>query len=351
MAASVKLSDIIHEYLDLRKDNTRAGTYKADSQYLTRMLAHVGNIQVRHLQSRHILDWLAAPPPLGVGGQAPGTYNQALVRVRAFDRYCQEQGYLSKPVLSRVVKVKPDPPKQRVRYTAGQLLELIDAADHPRDRIFLALLCNTALRCSEATSIRWADVDEDAGWIAVGITKTDKTDRRPITEDLAVEIRRWKRYLTEQNGMPRDDWFFVCKKNPFRWLPGASGKLEITPERGRLVPTERLNQPERVVQRSLARMGLPVRQEGGHTIRRSVALIYFEQLVADGFDDALLTVSALLNHSNTVITQRYLGLDRHVKKRDTSLRGEKFLTKGQIEASITSLRPAAEPAAAPSGSL
>lgn len=342
MATAAKLSDVIHEYLELRKDNTKGGTYRADNQYLTRMLAHVGNIQIRHMQSRHILDWLASPPPLGVGGLAPGTYNQALVRVRAFDRYCQEQGYLAKPLLSRVVKVRPDPPKQRVRYSAEQLLEIIEATDHPRDRMFVALLCNTAMRCSEATNIRWSDVDEAGGWIAVDITKTDKVDRRPITEDLAVEIRRWKRYLTEQNGMPQDDWYFVCKKYPFRWLPGAAGKLEITPERGRLVPAQRIGQPERIVQRALGKLGLPTLQEGGHTIRRSVALIYFEQLVADGYDDALLTVSALLNHSNTIITQRYLGLDRHVKKRDQSLRGEKFLTRGRGEATVTVLRPAAE---------
>jgi integrase len=339
MPPSPRLSDVLQQYLDLRKDNQAINTYEQDRTYLLRLLAHVGNIQMRHLEARHLQAWLQAPPPLGVGGLAPGTFNNALQRLRGFDGYCREQGHYSRSLISRTVKAKSDPPKKRIRYSAKELLAIIDAAEHPRDRMVVALLANTALRAGEVTSIRWGDVDLDQGSIDVTIHKSKKVDRRPITADLDRELRRWKAYVTSECGMPLADWYLVPAKSSFRWENTPEG--QVRNNLGRLRPTVRLSTPHRYVQLALSRLGLPTDKEGGHTIRRSVALIYFEQLVGQGYDDALLTVSALLNHSNVTVTQRYLGMDRHVEKRDTSLRGVAFLTDGAESATVTALPIAA----------
>lgn len=339
MPASPRLGDVIDQYLHLRKDNQAAGTYAQDKNYLDRVLAHVGNIQMRHLEARHFQAWLQAAPPIGVAGLAPGTYNNALQRLRNLDGYCREQGYYQRSLISRAVKSKQDAPKRRIRYSAKELLAIIEACEHPRDRMVVALFANTALRASEITAIRWGDVDLDQGSIDVTIFKSKKADRRPITADLAVELRRWKAYVTSECGYPQDHWFLVPAKGSFRWENTPEG--QVRNHLGRLKPTVRLGTPHRYVQQALARLNLPTGQEGGHTIRRSVALIYFDRLVESGYDDALLTVSALLNHSNVTVTQRYLGMDRHVEKRDTSLRGVAFLTDGLEQATVTTLPTAA----------
>jgi integrase len=271
-----------------------------------------------------------------VAGLSPGAYNQALTRLRGFDAYCREQGYYNRSLVSRQVTTKADPPKQRTRYSAKELLAIIEAAENPRDRMLVALLANTALRAGEAVALRWGDVDLDEGYLAVTIFKSSKVDRRPITAGLDRELRRWKAYVTNECGYPPDHWFLVPAKSSFRWEMKA-GEEPQRNNLGRLRPERKLGQPYRCVQAALKRLGLPADKEGGHTIRRSVALIYFEQLVAEGYDDALLTVSALLNHANVIVTQRYLGLDRHVEKRDATLKGVEFLTDGLESATVTAL--------------
>lgn len=343
MAVTRRLGDVIDEYLDLRERHKKAATHRADRGYLLRMLAHIGNIQIRHLESRHIQAFMAEPTPRGIAGLSPDTYNQALCRIRSFDRYCRELGYVHRALVPGTVTSMKVPVKRRARYTAVQLLEIIDAADHPRDRFLLALLCNTALRGGEALPLRWRDVHEDEQVLDVTVFKSDRIDRRPITEDLATELRRWRAYVTAEVGFPQPDWYLACKKNSFRFADDGNGLTFYDPSRARIVPAEPMHNPERIVQRSLAKLGHPTLQEGGHTIRRSVALIYFEQLVAQGFDDALLTVSALLNHKDVTVTQRYLGLDRHVEKRDLSLKGEPFLTRGVTEGTVTLLHETANP--------
>ena len=343
MAVSRRLGDVVDEYLDLRERHKKATTHRGDKGYLLRMLAHIGNIQMRHLESRHIQAFMAEPTPRGIAGLSPDTYNQALCRIRSFDRYCRELGYVQRALVPGTVTSMTVPVKRRERYTAAQLLDIIDAADHPRDRFFLALLCNTALRGGEALALRWGDVHEDEQVINVTVFKSSRIDRRPITEDLAGELRRWRAYVTAEHGFPQPDWYLACKKHSFRFTADDHGVLKYDPARARIVPTQRMQNPQRIVQRSLSKLGYPVLQEGGHTIRRSVALMYFEQLVEQGFDDALLTVSALLNHKDVNVTQRYLGLDRHVEKRDVSLKGLPFLTRDVSVGTVTLLHGTADP--------
>ncbi len=89
-----------------------------------------------------------------------------------------------------------------------------------------------------------------------------------------------------------------------------------------------MTHPERVVHAALARVGLPTRHEGAHTIRRAVARHFFDSLVATdlGYDGALRTVSALLHHSNAATTETYLGLSSERQRRDNRLRRQPFLT-------------------------
>jgi hypothetical protein len=65
--------------------------------------------------------------------------------------------------------------------------------------------------------------------------------------------------------------------------------------------------------------------EGCHTLRRSGARALFDDLVErGGYDGVLRHVSAMLHHKSTLMTERYLGLDVDVKKRNDLIRGKKM---------------------------
>ena len=81
-----------------------------------------------------------------------------------------------------------------------------------------------------------------------------------------------------------------------------------------------------IVHTPLVRLGFATRNEGIHTIRRSVARIYFDLLADEGYDAALRATMVLLHHSQSSTTEQYLGISRERAKRDASLTGKPFLS-------------------------
>ena len=63
-----------------------------------------------------------------------------------------------------------------------------------------------------------------------------------------------------------------------------------------------------------------------HTLRRSGARAYFEQLLEEGSirDGVLRQIMAMLHHKSVLMTERYLGLDADREKRDVHLRGRRM---------------------------
>jgi integrase len=177
------------------------------------------------------------------------------------------------------------------------------------------------------------DVRLASGFFKVTTSKRSQTDRMPITADLDTELRRWFAAYEQDAGRPLRDSDFL--------FPGISAPLfdhyETQVGSGRvLLRTERQVIPEvamgiqrsvDVVHRALKAAGLPTRYEGTHTIRRAVARAYFDSLRNSvGRDNALREVSALLHHSNSAMTERYLGLSAERDARDDAMRGKPFLS-------------------------
>jgi hypothetical protein len=97
-------------------------------------------------------------------------------------------------------------------------------------------------------------------------------------------------------------------------------------------PDRSIGEPEDVVKRALAKIGWDdVKGEGIHTVRRSVARLFFDAVLADEgdekFDEALLGCMRLLHHDRAETTLRYIGIDRQTLARDRFLKGRPFLTR------------------------
>jgi integrase len=251
----------------------------------------------------------------------PNTVATRLGQLRAFLGYCRSRGWLTgdPTVLLRAARPAPEP---RERLSARELLDVIEAADYPQHRIILALAANLALRQSEIKTLRVRDVDLDAGSLLVHVHKTADTapDPMPITAELDAELRRWLAHYTRACPVGRDSLLV-----PAQHVDGRFGKITYRTDRS-------VAEPEDVVKRALGKLGwTEVKGEGIHTVRRSVARIYFDAALDEvgdtRFDEVVLGTMRLLHHDRPETTLRYIGIDRQTQARDRFLRGRSFLPR------------------------
>jgi integrase len=267
----------------------------------------IGNPEVGEITAESVGLWWDA---LTLADSTKGT---RLTQLRSFLRYCLDQGWIGGDPTSliRAPKVRPEP---RDRLTPDELLALLDLARTPRDRCLMALAMNLGLRGGEIGRLRWRDVAWGDLSIRVFVDKTNEVDDMPLTEDLLNELTRWAPYAIV-GGSKRDGQYLIPAQHV-----GAQG---VTYKWGQPV-----KEPYAVVKRALADAGWEdVRYEGVHTIRRSVARIYFDKVEAEeSFDSALLATMTLLHHTRPETTLRYIGRDRASLARDRILKGKPFLS-------------------------
>lgn len=238
--------------------------------------------------------------------------------------------------------------RERLQPGPRKLLDLLDVAATPRDRAYIAVGINTALRSNEMLRIRVRDIDLAAGSLFVTISKTNEEDVLPVSADLDVELRRW--LVTYQKDLGRrldsDDFLFPARRGGrYQWHRKSDGTQERTRTPPSWAPDRPMTHAARVVQEALAAVGLPTRGEGSHTLRRGVARAMFDDLTTEvGYDAALRTVSALLHHKSAATTEHYLGLSSERQRRDEALRGKPFLSRMvDRDANVLPLRPTQQP--------
>lgn len=332
------LSDAIDEYLDLRRRKKAKSTLVNEESILRRFLACVGNVNTRTLDQHHFEKFFYDGEDPLVDKLAPSSFNQARSRVTGFVTWLEGRRYTSRRALLDNVDHQKVVNRERMRLSATELLTLLDLADHPRDRATLAIAMNTAARANEITGIRVGDVRLDEGLIRLDISKTGKEDHRPITADLRHELERWFAYYRRDQDVFTldDDWYLVPSKTHFnrRMSDGTFKHFGDS----KLRPSRRMNDPHKIVQKVLAKAGRDSKFEGFHTIRRSVALLYFESLRDEGYDGALQATKALLNHEHASQTEQYLGLTNERRKRDLSMKDQPFLSAMVQHADIIPLK-------------
>lgn len=247
---------------------------------------------------------------------ADSTKGTRLTQLRAFFRYAIEVGWTTKDptALLRAPRVAPVP---RDRLSAVELLSLLDFARTERDRCLLALAMNLAVRGGEIKRMRWRDVDWQEQTIRVFVDKTNDVDDMPITSDLLAALARWWDE-GQAAGAPVDraSCYLICSQHI-----APSGT--VTYRWGKSIA-----EPYEPVKYALERFGWEdVKQEGVHTVRRSMARLYFDMVEeTEQFDSALLATMTLLHHTRPETTLTYIGRDRATLARDRILRGRPFLT-------------------------
>jgi integrase len=244
---------------------------------------------------------------------AESTKATRLHQLRSFLRFCREQGWLAGDPSALISAPRPAP-EPRERLTPAELLELIELGERHsrRDRACLALAANLGLRGGEISRLRVRDVNFSQQEIKVRVDKTREIDLMPITSDLATELANWLGVYPKVTA----DSFLVPA-------------VYRHPDGHATVKDRPFTEPFKAVKRALTALGWDeTRQEGIHTVRRSVARILFDDIESsESFDSALLATMALLHHKRAETTLTYIGRDRMTLARDRLLAGRPFLTR------------------------
>jgi integrase len=315
------LSDAIDEYLQHRYAKKEEGTARCDKGELKMFLARTGNIQLKHLTVKHVNRYFYGDEA-GQGGRntevAPASFNNSRARLLGFMKWAQHRGYVRGTLMGDIERARAYE-KQRVRLTPEQMAEAIEKAIHPRDRIAVAVGCNTGLRVSSLVQLRIGDIDLTAGKIKYVNVKLKRERFIPITADLDRELRRWFAWYEGYCGPLQDDWFLV----PARPRGGGQDGIEV-------IPTQAAAKVLRVAHRVLKELGVDQKGEGFHTFRRSVGRAVYEQALSENNPRAVHVAQALLDHSSVVVTQRYLGTDFDQEALHEQLRGKSFLARDEV---------------------
>jgi len=354
-----KMSEAVEEYLrGLRARRRSEETIRVDKAILGRMIRDIGDLQISNLKPSHLEKWFYGPGGLmdehkteQYGRKknpaiSESTHNAYRSRLKVFFDWCSKRGYIKVDMLEHVNPLKV-PEKKRQRPSPVTLLQLLDKAENARDRCWIATALNTALRSNEIKRITVGDVDLEAGYISVTISKTGDVDEQPITSDLDVELRRWMVSYAEAIGRPleAEDFLFPSRQG------GLISHYETNEDGERVMvrrpyvwnPRQKMGRTERIIKNALEALELPTKYEGTHTIRRAIALAYFEEVSKDQGDVAALReTAALLHHKNLHTTERYLGMTAEKTRRDRRLRSKPFLSAMVQADNVVPLRKKAQ---------
>lgn len=306
------LSEALDDYLSIRSTHLAKASLDNDRSQLRQFVKGMGDCRVGALTPQRVEAWFIDE----AARQQASSYNKVRQRVKGYLDFLTSRGWLDGDPLAMVRK-RSVVRRERLRLSAEELLELPDYTDNPRDKAIIILACNTAMRASEIRGLRVRDLDIANGWLRVRVEKSSKEDTMPLTREAWDAMREWVRWYEDKvySGLEPDDFLF-----PSRVV--GNGKF------GFYLQTDKpIVKMAAIVQKAMIAAGHTIeRGEGVHTLRRSVARVFFDQQCRAGHDAALRMTSALLHHSSTQVTEVYLGLQHERLSRDEVLRGKRFLS-------------------------
>lgn len=340
MATSIRMEDAIEEWENsMRSKGISPSTIKTRRTRLRALYTITGNIFLKNLTSNHFdkvfeahVEWAPATKVNVVGAYT--AFLKWAANKRYVERYADPLHEWRRIVI---------PQKHRLRLEPVRFTELLDSAPNARDRMMLSVLLYLLLRQSEARRLQWRDV-KLAGpmdsMVKIVRPKTKEVDEIAMSSELYEEFQRWRNLYCRDQGVttPQPDWYVLCQR-----APGYTGRTEKglyvrDQEKLLLVPDKPLGRLEHLVQKPLQAMGLEIKQEGAHTLRRSGARAMFDYLCEEkAIDDSLLIVQAMLGHKDVRTTQHYLGLVRDRLKRNKVLAGQSMYGQVNRDAKIIPL--------------
>ena len=246
--------------------------YRQQLEGFAAFLAQQGITDVRNLTATHIRAYLAA---LQERGLRPHSVHAAARAIRALCHFLVAEGVLRTSPMANV-RMPRLPSEIPPAFTEADLLHLLTACGHARDKALLLVLLDSGCRASELLALDVGDVDVRSGQVHV---RHGKGRKERVVYIGARSRRQLLRYLDERGEPDVDD--------PL-WLSQTTGE-RLTDAGLRLL---------------LRRLGLRagVRHCHLHTFRRTFAL----WSLRSGMN--VYALQRLMGHADLQILRRYLAL-------------------------------------------
>ena len=321
------LSEAVDDFVAYRRVAFSPNTAKAADQGMRKFLLVIGNVQVRSLGPEHgerFQSWLISR------GYKPNSVNNYMSVLATFSTWATARRYLPPSAgLTATVRVIATPAPPRLRIPAREMGRVLDACPRPDIRMMVALGFYLFLRASEMTNLKVGDVDLASGEVQVYVQKGKRYDRMPICWELDQELRSWLTiYATdvERNLLPGD--YLVPSHRPTGWWDADRTTRCWRPSKPMCQPTRHIHAVLQACGYETRNQDGSSKREGMHTLRRSGARAYYDEMIATGSvrDDVLPQVMAMLHHRSVAVTEHYLGLEADREKRDLRLKGKRMFS-------------------------
>lgn len=324
------MQELVDKYLKTRRDELGQATYNGIKSILERFAKSWDESRrsAAKLDEDWMTDWLYDFRRGGAGGRGgpiqAASYNMAMGQLRGFLQYLNRRSIGSPYALDACKNLPTDPPKDYLRLTAAQVVQMIETCEDPWERWVLAFASQTLGRDGELRSRRIAHLHLDRAELDWYRRKVRDTDTLPVTRQLRVEWERWAMVYQERCG-PLDrnkGWFLV---------PSRTSTPLAKAHRFCYNPAKQPWQLAPIVQKHAARITgddvLNLKGQGVHITRRSMARALYDRLVADGVPEptALNRVQVMLGHSSPHTTMIYIGVQPDRQKRNELLAGSDLL--------------------------
>ena len=234
--------------------------------------------------------------------------------LKGFLAWCFRRRWCDDPeqLLGGVVHTSTRARRERLRLSEDQMWSMVRAARDERDAAMLVFAMHTGCRISELLALRVRDVRFETGEVKVRIIKTKEEDVIRMSPLLEKHLRSWITTYTRVEN-PDPDAFLFPARAPAR-LVGVRHASDA--ERGYTAHGQ-ITSPGKYLKRMAEDAGVELENgDAWHTIRRSVARLFFDKASHLGHDAALRMTSAFLHHRNTSTTEIYLGLQLERARRD-----------------------------------
>jgi integrase len=310
MVGGMETGEAITLYLTAIEGEKAWNTLKATRN----ILKQLPDCELSELDADRLIAWrkeLAERPMLAT------SVNMYMHRVRGFLSWCVDRELIDK--LPKVESLRPQQ-QRKLRLTTDQIRGMIVNARHPRDRAMIAVASEWLLRASEITALRVGDLNSAIGMADVRVMKKKGEwafDEMVISRPLGVELGRWlDYYYAAAPGVGAGSFLFPAITSR---LEGACSRYEVNPSRP-------CTNPERVIGYAFERAGIVRDRRGFHDIRRSMARLRYDDLVAQQHPDPLGVVKGLLHHTDRRTTELYIGTNAERDLRNQAMRSATWLS-------------------------
>lgn len=333
----MNLSDAIQQFTaDRRAKGARPATVRAEKHTLSLLLSDVGNVQLSHLQHRHLDLFWANRTTWG-----EGSMNRARYHLSSFFQWCQARGHIKRDIdLLHGSKKLRVPERPRIVIPQAEFETFLEGIKNPRTRAMCAIGLYLFTRISETSLLRWQDVNFEDHTVTVTRQKTATVDVLPMSSELESELKRWRlEYAARigRNVLPSDFVIPYVNTGQYVGVKGQRGVLVPTTQPV-LVPTKKtaLNH---ALAKALKEAGYYQKHEGGHTLRRSGAIALYYALRDRGHDSAIRICQWMLGHKSIQTTEVYLRLGLEKKTTHDLLAGQRMFPANEtapvIELGVT----------------